>query len=176
MLDMRIKDLFFDRKKVEDAVDKPRRALLSKAGAFIRQRAKTSMRKRKAASSPGQPPSAHVGLLKKFMFFGYDPGADTVVVGPAKTNQVFFNNDGKPVTGTVPAVLEYGGQINIFEVEKGGKWQRADLRSKRRIAGLPTRLRRVTIAPRPYMQPALTAELPRLPVLWRNSVRTAGAA
>jgi hypothetical protein len=175
MLDMRIKELFFDKARVVRAVDKARRAVLSKAGAFIRQRAKTSMRKRKAISAPGQPPSAHEGSLRRFLYFGYDPGADTVVVGPAATNQVFFGRDRKPVTGTVPSVLEYGGQITIFEVHKHGTWQRADLRSRRRLAGLRTRYRTVTIRPRPYMRPALTAELPRLPALWRNSVRSSAA-
>jgi len=175
MLDMRIKELFFDKAKVVRAVDKARRAVLSKAGAFIRQRAKTSMRKRAGTSSPGEPPHAHEGSMRRFLFFGYDPSADTVVVGPAKTNQVFFDRDRRPVTGTVPAVLEYGGQITVFEVQKFGRWQRADLRSRRRIAGLPSRYRKVTIKPRPYMRPALLAELPRLPALWRNSVRSSAA-
>jgi hypothetical protein len=175
VIEMRIKEFFFDKDRVVRAVDKARRAVLSKAGAFVRQRAKTSMRKRKAISAPGQPPSAHEGSLRRFLYFGYDPGADTVVVGPAKTNQVFFGRDRKPVTGTVPSVLEYGGQITIFEVHKHGTWQRADLRSRRRLAGLRTRYRTVTIRPRPYMRPALTAELPRLPALWRNSVRSNAA-
>jgi hypothetical protein len=175
MLDMRIKELFFDKARVVRAVDKVRRAVLSKAGAFIRQRARTSMRKRKASSAPGQPPSAHEGSLRRFLYFGYDPGADTVVVGPAKTNQVFFGRDRRPVTGTVPSVLEYGGEITIFEVHRHGTWQRADLRSRRRLAGLRTRYRTVTIKPRPYMRPALAAELPRLPALWRNSVRSNAA-
>ena len=175
MISMQIKTLFFDKARVIRAVDKARRAVLSRAGAFIRQRAKTSMRKRKGASAPGEPPHAHVGTMRRFMFFGYDPGADTVVVGPARTNQVFFNRDRRPVKGTVPSVLEYGGQITVLEVFKYGRWQRADLRSRRRLAGLPTRYRKVTIKPRPYMRPALLAELPRLPALWRNSVRSSAA-
>jgi len=175
MLDMRIKELFFDKARVVNAVDKARRAVLSKAGAFIRQRAKTSIRKRKAPSAPGQPPSSHQGSLRRFLFFGYDPSADSVVVGPAKTNQVYFGRDRRPVTGTVPAVLEYGGQITVFEVHKFGRWQRADLRSRRRLGGLRSRYRTVTIRPRPYMRPALLAELPRLPALWRNSVRANAA-
>ena len=175
MLDMRIKENFFDKQRVVRAVDKARRAVLSKAGAFIRQRAKTSIRKRKAISAPGKPPSSHEGSLRRFLYFGYDPGADTVVVGPAKTNQVFFGRDRRPVSGTVPSVLEYGGQITMFEVQKNGGWQRADLRSRRRLAGRRSRYRTVTIKPRPYMRPALLAELPKLPALWRNSVRSNAA-
>ncbi len=175
MLDMRIKTLFFDKAAVVRAVDKARRAVLSKAGAYIRQRARSSIRKRKKASAPGQPPSSHAGTLRKFLFFGYDPSADTVVVGPAQTNQVYFGRDRRPVRGTVPSVLEYGGQITVLEVFKHGRWQRADLRSRRRMAGLRTRYRKVAIKPRPYMGPALMAELPRLPALWRNSVRSQAA-
>jgi hypothetical protein len=175
VIDMRVKQFFFDKAKVIRAVDKARRAVLSKAGAFIRQRAKTSIRKRKAISAPGKPPSSHEGSLRRFLYFGYDPGADMVVVGPAKTNQVFFGRDRRPVTGTVPSALEYGGQITVFEVHKHGRWQRADLRSRRRLAGLRSRYRKVTIQPRPYMQPALLAELPKLPALWRNSVRSKAA-
>lgn len=40
------KSNFFDRKKVVDAVDKATRNALSKLGAFIRQRAKSSLKYR----------------------------------------------------------------------------------------------------------------------------------
>lgn len=175
MVTARFKGYFFDTKHVEQAVDAPRRRILSKAGAFIRRRAKSSIRKRKAASSPGSPPSSHTGILKKFIYFGYDPASDSVVVGPAKTNQVFFGEDRKPETGTVPSVLEYGGSITLFEVERGGRWVRADLRSRRRLAGKRTRYRKVRIDPRPYMRPALDAERSNFPELWRNAVRSNAA-
>ena len=175
MNEKRIKQFFFDKAPVLRAVDKARREVLSKAGAFIRRRARTSIRVRKSVSAPGEPPHSHEGTLRRFLFFGYDPGADTVVIGPAKTNQVFFDKDRRPVKGTVPSVLEYGGQITILEVFKYGAWRRADLRSRRRLAGLPTRYRTVRIKARPYMRPALLAELPQLPALWRNSVRSSAA-
>jgi hypothetical protein len=77
----------------------------------------------------------------------------------------------------VPSALEYGGQITVFEVHIGTVvWQRADLRSRRRLAGLRSRYRKVTIQPRPYMQRgAAFADLPKLPALWRNSVRSKAA-
>lgn len=53
---------FFDRKAVLAAVDKATLRVLSKFGAFVRRRAKSSIRKRKKASPPGQPPSSHSGL------------------------------------------------------------------------------------------------------------------
>lgn len=175
MVEIRFKKIEFYKNRFFRAVEKGRRQELSRAGAFIRQRAKSSIRKRKGVSAPGSPPSSHTGILRRFIFFGYDPTADSVVVGPAKTNQVFFSRNRKPVRGTVPEVLEYGGSITIFEVFKNGKWRRADLRSRRRLSGLKTRYRTVRIKPRPYMRPALQAELPQLPALWRNSVRSSAA-
>jgi hypothetical protein len=53
-----------------------------------------------------------------------------------------------------PSVLEYGGNTVVFR-RRGGK-----LTSQK-----------VRIAPRPYMAPALEKERPKLPLLWRNSVR-----
>lgn len=167
------KGLFFDRARVVSAVSKAERRVLSKFGAFVRTRARSSIRTRKKASQPGRPPSSHTGILKGYLFFAYEPSRRSVVIGPAKTNQVFFRMDGTPVTGLVPEVLEYGGAIRILEVLKYGRWQRADLRSKRRLAGLKTRLRTVTIAPRPYMNPALRAEAPKFPLFWRDAVKAA---
>lgn len=170
-----LKSAFFDRQKVTDAVGKANRRVMSKAGAFVRRRAQTSIRPRKDASQPGQPPSSHSGILRRFIFFAYDQDAGGVVVGPMKTNQVFFGRDRKPVTGTVPQVLEYGGSITILEVFKWGSWRRADLRSKRRNAGMPTRYRTVEIKARPFMHPALDKERPKFAEMFKNAVSAAGA-
>ena len=139
MITWRIKDVFFDRQAVISAVDVAKRKVLSKAGAFIRQTAKTSIRKRKGSSPPGQPPFSHEGSLRKFILFGYDRSSDSVVVGP-----VGFKNS------TAPAVLEHGGATVVVR------------RGKRSP---------VKIAARPYMWPAFEKERPKLPLLWRNSVR-----
>ena len=66
-----------------------------------------------------------------------------VVVGP-----VGFNKS------EAPNVLEYGGDTVVFR-RRGGK-----LTSQK-----------VKIAPRPYMAPALEKERPKLPLLWRNSIK-----
>jgi hypothetical protein len=169
----KMKTLFFDRDRVVRAVDRARHRVLSKQGAFLRTRARSIIRPRKTASAPGEPPHSHTGILRRFIYFCFDPATRTVVVGPARTNQVFFDKDRRPVKGTVPGVLEHGGQVTILEVNKYGRWRRADLRSKRRLAGLPTRYRTVTIRPRPYMSTALALERKALPELWRDSVRRA---
>lgn len=144
MIDMRIKSLFFDRQKVVRAVDKTKRAVLSKAGAFIRTVARTSIRKRKGSAPPGWPPHSHVGLLRDFILFGYDRASDSVVVGPAKLN--------KPTDA--PRVLEHGGTTTVTKFSRGR-----------------LRKRRVRIKARPFMGPALEKERPKLPKRWAGSVR-----
>ncbi|MEQ8789454.1 MAG: hypothetical protein RIC55_24380 [Pirellulaceae bacterium] len=146
-LSMRVKQHFFDRKKVRDQTDRAERKVLSRAGAFIRRRARSSIRRRKKSSKPGQPPSAHVrgnaGI--KNILFAYDERSRSVVVGPVKLN-------GK--AGDAPRVLEEGGTTSL---------QRR--RGKKRVKV------QVAYPAFPYMGPALEAELPKLPPLWRDSVR-----
>lgn len=168
------KSQFFDKQLVIKAVGKSTAAVMSKAGAFIRRTARGLIRKRKRTSKPGEPPSSHTGVLKQFIYFAFDPRAGSVVIGPAKTNQVFFKGNGEPVTGAVPGILEHGGSIRILERRlRNGKWVRADLRSKRKLANYKTRLRKVSVAARPYMGPALAKEAPKFPSLFANSIKAA---
>jgi hypothetical protein len=163
---------FFDAKSVIDAIGKARAGVLSKAGAFVRRTAKGLIRPGKKPSQPGNPPKSHSGELKERIFFAYDAGHETCVIGPEKFNQVFFAGDGQPVTGTVPEVLEKGGDIQVLEVwlPYAQKWVRADLRSKRKLAGRKTRLRKVHIAARPFMGPALEANKDKFPDLWKDII------
>ena len=141
MIGMVTKQMFFDRAKVKKAVDKGVRKVFSKFGAFVRTAARHSIRKRKAVSEPGQPPSSHVGLLRKLIYFGYDPSRKSVVIGPT------------PLHGTAeaPPLLEYGG------------------RARRR--GRKGRNVMATYRARPFMGPAFEREKPKLPAMWAGSVR-----
>lgn len=182
MIGLQAKTMFSAR-PVKNAVDKADLRNLGHFGGFVRKVARNSIRKRAGSSEPGQPPSSHQGILKGGdgkpggIFYQVEAsalGRKNVVVGPVKTNQIFFNNDGRPVRGTVPEVLEKGGEINVFEIRIQGRWRRADFRSRRRIAELDAddkRMRRVTIEARPYMRPAFAKGIPRLPPIWRDSVR-----
>ncbi len=138
-------DMFFDTDRVKRAGGAAARRNLSKAGAFVRTAARSSIRKRKAISAPGQPPSSHTGLLRKFIFFGYDAARKTVVVGPMRLNQKI---------GAAPEALEHGGTSIVL----GGR------RGKRRK-------RRIRVKPRPYMGPAMQKEAPKFAGLWANSIR-----
>jgi hypothetical protein len=101
---------FFDREKVKRSVDAGTRRVLSRFGAFVRQRAKTSIRKRKGTSPPGGPPFSHVGLLRKFILFAYDPDRKSVVIGPTLTKE----------GSEAPRLLEHGGDTTL-ETREGPK-------------------------------------------------------
>ena len=142
MIGFEIKQLFFDRAAVTSRVDPSTRKVLSKFGAFVRRTAKGSIRRRRKAAPPGSPPSSHTGLLKKFIFFGYDPDQRSVVIGPTRLD--------RRGQGEAPSLLEYGGQTTLVR------------RGKRE---------RVTYRARPYMGPAFEKEQPKLPAMWRDSVK-----
>ena len=145
------KSLFFDRQRVKNALDAGSRSVLSKIGAFIRQRAKTSIKKRKGISNPGAPPHSHTHLLRQFIFFVYDPGRRSVLIGPAKLN--------KP--GRALELLEFGGTASRPK-ERRTYFRRSQPGTKK--------LSRVMVyRPRPFMGPAYEAEKGKLPELWRNA-------
>lgn len=133
---------FFDRNAVLSATDRATRKVLSRFGAFVRTTARSSIRKRKSVSKPGQAPTSWTGLLKKFLFFSFDRRERSVVIGPVRLNRS---------GGEAPGLLEHGGSA-----------VRRDRRGKRRHR---------QYRPRPYMGPAFEKEKPKLPAMWRNSVR-----
>ncbi len=98
------KKMFFDRAKIKKKVDARTRKVLSKFGAFVRQTARKSIRKRKGTSKPGRPPFSHTGVLKRFIYFGYDKDRRSVVIGPVIAA-------GK--RGKAPSTLEHGGKVTL---------------------------------------------------------------
>lgn len=135
------KSLFFDRQQVQSKVSRAERKVLSRFGAYVRQDAKQRIRRRKRSSQPDESPTNQTGLLKRHIYFVFDPDRRSVVIGPARLS-----------TGTeAPATLEYGGSA-VVETPQGK----------------PVR---VAIEERPYMGPAFRQELPKVPAMWRDSVR-----
>ena len=102
---MKVKQLFFDSPKVLKAVDKTTRKALSRFGAFVRRTARGSIRKRKKTSAPGKPPTSQTGLLKRFIFFSYEPSRKSVVIGPMRLTG--------PDRGDAPSALEHGGTATV---------------------------------------------------------------
>ena len=143
MIGMKInqaKGLFFDRTAVTGAAERAERKILSRFGAFVRCGARSSIRRRKSVSQPGSPPTSHTGLLKRNIFFVYEPQRSNVVIGPILLNKAT----------DAPALLEHGGNVTRR-------------RRKKRV--------RRTYRPRPFMGPAFEREKPKLPQMWRDSVR-----
>lgn len=64
-------------------------------------------------SPPGAPPRSITGKLRKFIFFSYDPGSRSVVIGPEKL----------PGGTGAPQILEEGGTVR-----RGGRTLRIDAR------------------------------------------------
>jgi hypothetical protein len=152
---------FLDRKVVIDAVGKAKAKYFNEAGRLVRKTALKSLVYSDKASSPGQPPHAHksrkftrrsrrtgksrtrnVSFLREFLYYKYDKSTKSVVVGPERLRTTVD-------AGSLKA-LEQGGNSTI--VDRGKK-------------------RRVRIKARPFMGPALAAEAPNLPAIWRDSVR-----
>ena len=100
---------FFDKPGVMTRLQKAEREALTRLGAFVRQRAKTSIRKRKGTSKPGLPPFSHTGTLRRGILFSYDSAANSVVIGPVLLGSM----DG------APEALEHGGRPR-----GGGKYVR----------------------------------------------------
>jgi len=139
---MRLKDakaLFFDRPAVMRMMTKKERALLSRFGAFVRRRAKSSIKisRTNETSDPGAPPKGHTDQLRSKIYFAADPGKRSVVIGPT-----LFGTK----TGEELSALEQGGMSTITES----------------AGGAVRRRRRVYVRARPFMLPAFQSELPHV--------------
>ena len=66
---VKVKQLFLDRPAVVRYFDRKTLRVFKRFGAFVRLVAQRSMRRRKTASPPGQPPSVRKGQLRKLIFF-----------------------------------------------------------------------------------------------------------
>ena len=145
MITIKIESMFFDREPVRRAIDRAKRAQLSRGGALVRKIAMNSIKSKPYGvySPPGNPPYSHLGFMirkwkkqrrqqgkpvvgyfkgLKQIVFGYDKQTESCVVGPTSHR-----------TGRVTNKLEFGNH--------------------------------------PFMGPALLKASLQLPPMWRNSVR-----
>lgn len=199
MIVAKVKSLFFDRKRVLDAVGKAAAKSLGKVGGKIRLTAQRSMRYRKSVpkkapwggwyvpgSPKGTPPFARKDtkrgpLLRKMLFYAYEPERLSVIIGPAGMSAKFGTN-------TVPHVQEFGGRISrMVPVKRKRPGRKASpaqsaafqrLVKARRIllSKRPRTLKSATLPPRPYMGPALQKSMigPGSTLgVWKDSVRPA---
>lgn len=170
--------VFLDRDAVAKAIGKENAKILGRMGAFVRRTQRQSMRRRKAASPAGQPPSAHSGknfprgpLLKKFIFSEFDLTTNTVVIGPTKLGR-----------SEAPSKQEYGGTIRIKVLppkktgRKASPHQAATFKRKLKDGSIvrPVQQSRVVtldLPARPSARPALAKELPKFPSLYANTIK-----
>lgn len=141
----------FRRKAVKRSVDKANFTSLGRAGAFVRQVMRRSIRRRKEGgkpSAPGQPPKS-TGPLREAILWEMSPQRDDVAIGPT------FGGFGK-----LGRLHEEGGIVvgkQFFKTPDGRT------KSRRVIRDYPER---------PFAAPALEKAQPRLPKLWANSVKS----
>lgn len=177
MIGFEFKAAFFDSEKVRRHLEIADLKAQSKIGAYIRTRARSSLRRRKSTSSPGSPPSVHssdgVATLKNIRF-GYDFKTKSTVVGPVGLNTVDKLN-GRSARGIAPKLHEFGGTRSVLEVQwPDGRWQRFDNRRKfGDYTTWPKRWRKAKYPPRPFMAPAMRAEAKRFPGFFVEAMKAA---
>lgn len=157
------KAAFFDR-AVTDGIDRGAKKALSRFGAFVWKRDKSSLRYRKAAATPGKPPSVHrstgftrvrknrktrtetkqpASPLRELTLFAFDPLQKSVVIGAA----LFGKSKVGP--GVVPKVIEEGGAAPFVS------------HGKIKTGRYPAH---------PHLGPAFQAELPKASALFKDMI------
>lgn len=159
-----LKENFFDTAKVEGMVDAGTRRALSKIGAYVRTRARSSLRRRKRKSAAGEPPSVHstdrFATLKNILF-AYDPERQSVVVGPVALRSRYY-------AVPPPALHEFGGDTTIREYQlSGGLWVRF---KPKRGGARPTRTVAAHYPERAFMGPALQTERAKFSDAFKGSL------
>jgi hypothetical protein len=183
----RIKSMFFDRQAVKNMMDKRSREVLSHFGAKCMRFARNSIPSRNKISSPGQPPSSHVGmenrLIRKLakaagkprpkldtgikeIYYSYDPSSMSVVIGPIPFNssELSASAGSRGSNLTTLELLEYGGTAyrRVKRFDLGGEvfWIHHP--------ALPPV--RCEYKPRPFMGPAFDKAEEFLPGFWADSI------
>ena len=147
-LKFKVTKSFFDAPKIQRRVDFAKKRNFSRMGAFIRTRARSSLRRRKRTAAVGSPPSVHSkGTNLKTIFFFYDLAKETMVVGPVEFR-------GRQSDRTASNIHEFGGKARMRKTRRTGK---------KRVNNYPKR---------PFMGPALEAEVEAgiVPKVWADSV------
>lgn len=162
MIRVSYKEGFFDREAVIKALGRATSAVFNEFGRLVRKTAQKSLVYGDKPAPPGSPPTAHksrtrarvskstgkvrtqaVSFLREFITYKYDKTTRSVVIGPERL--------GSTVDPAALRALEYGGTSTI---QANGKRKRA------------------SIAAHPFMRPAAASQIPALPPMWRDSVRS----
>lgn len=171
---------FFDREKVIRAVDKAKRAVYSKVGAFVRTTAKKSIKDPPIVTLKEMSDEERKNFKRRVALAAYygrpkpkrprhkvssRPGHPPLNQTGLLRQFIFFAYDSSSDSVVIgparlntasgaPETLEYGGSTTVAVREKGR-----------------TGKRRVRIAARPFMRPAFEQEMAKLSAMWRDSIR-----
>lgn len=159
----KVKNAILRNAELLEGVHKETARALLRVGAHVRTSARSRLRRRKKTSSPGESPSVHspgnTGL--KRVFFALENDGLSIVIGPEKLNKVVIDGGGNSIR--VPQLMEFGGTAIIEEESfDGRRWYRRDLRYGRRKYK-QYRKRAAEYEPRPFMAPALEANVNKMP-------------
>jgi len=166
---------FLDSSKLLAKVDAAKRKNLSFSGAVLRRSAQESMRYRNKPAPAGQPPSAHKEgkgpLLRKRLFFAFEPATESVVVGPEALSGA---------KADAPELMERGGtaQRSYYRTSRSGRTLKSPAAKAafvRKIRAGTIRRERVkksiTVAARPFMGPTLARNQTKLQGVWADTVK-----
>ena len=121
IIDLNAKQAFFDTKKVHQAIDRQTARAMVKSLSFIRRRWRSSLRRRKRVSKPGQTPSIrstdNFATLKNILFL-LRPANQVGIVGVVGIGRKRSQAD---TSDTVPSILESGGVMTIREESWDGR-------------------------------------------------------
>ncbi|MBX3448192.1 MAG: hypothetical protein KF777_01460 [Planctomycetaceae bacterium] len=170
------KSMFFDRVKIEKGVDRARLKALSRVGAFVQRRAKSSIRKPRQMRLSDMPKEARA-KWKQDAKVAREQGRRPPRRGKAPSRPgepprdvtgllrgwILFGYDPQPQSVVIgpaklnkssgaPRTLEEGGEVSVARRRRDG----------RRF------VRRTRIQPRPYMGPAFDAERDKSPEMFRG--------
>ena len=178
----------FDKAKLEKKVNQATFRSLGHAGAAIRLTARRSIRRRKKPSLPGQPPHTQTGHLKRVIRYDVQKERQQVQIGPAneysRTIWNLHEFGGVPKRRKARRSRRFKvGEFGPARVKTAGfkpTYHRIRLQTAAQ-ASRATRLieqetqrratQRARYPKRPFMQPALDVNRPRLPRFWANSVK-----
>lgn len=179
---------FLDRVIVETEVERIEFEGLKRNAFYLRRVARNSIRRRKEPSKPGQPPRSVRGDLKRGIYAMLD-GRGSAVVGPVKydwgtgaPNTLEFGGE-TVIDNSVRRKVGDGGEVRVVsgragkEVRPGVRVVFAKIRTQAQ-ADRATEInraifgpRKVRVADRPFMAPALEKSIPKLAPMWAMSVR-----
>ena len=108
----------FNKSQIVSNLGRMERHALSRAGGYVAETARRSIRKRPGTSKPGEQPYSHTGKLRDLIRSGIDSNRICAVAGVLPRFDVESQ-------GLAPSALEHGGRT-VYRPSKGKKYRPGD--------------------------------------------------